>query len=474
MAAIVRSEHDLPTIRIRQAAAAGSRNEAVFDAVRGGDERWEVTRCGVSELGLPETLTSTRRLDDSFSVPTNVIEALKVGADQLGESPTPPENALWLELPSPRGYLYLVPWERLLAPLGRPLLRLPNYTVRPRASTASLEVAVCASAPMAKSWFDTVAILEQLTSRWLSHAGHHVTVHLFTDMSGYERLRAETAGYSGSKVVVHNPGDAEGYDFPTRTTRVGEATTVTNPWLHWMRDAMRGRALDVVHITSHGYLSGDRGAIALASTPMRNTDRELSRFVGAAEMSTFLSQVGAWAFVLSGPEYNYCAPGLRELADAITLIHPGVALVHDLGLDPSMAQFAATVEMVLGGGASVSVPMPAISCWTHPRFVEFPAAEQEELYLTQEGYSSFIDDATHVALSREDTPAWVASATRYLEAQQAQWFPDIPGETVDSAAVAALQSVAALVEKHVNREYGTGPYARPTDESAAPDAGGAS
>ena len=56
--------------------------------------------------------------------------------------------------------------------------------------------------------------------------------------------------------------------------------------------------------------------------------------------------------------------------------------------------------------------------------------------------------------------AWVASATRYLEAQQVRWFPDAPGERVDGAAVTALSSVAALVEKHVNREYGTGPYAR--------------
>lgn len=458
MAAVVRSEHDLPTIRIRQ-SAKDPRHEAVFEAVRGRGRGREVTRCGLAELGLPEELTRSRWPDSSFSVPAHVIEALRTAARRLGRSPTPPYDALWLELPSPRGYLYLLPWERLLASLGRPLFRLPNYTVRPRASTTSLQVAVCASAPLAKTWFDTASFLERFIPQWVGHSGREVTVHVFTDMAGYERLRSVTAGYSPATVVVHDPAEARDYTAPERTTRLGLSAAVTNPWLLWMRDAMQGQALDVVHFTSHGYLSGDRGAIALASTPAHNTDRELSRFVGAAEMSAFLAQVGAWAFVLSGPPYNYCAPGLRELADAIALVQPGIALVHDLELDESMAQFASTVQTVFGG-EPVPGPMPAISCWTHPRFVEFPAFEQRAFYVTQEGYSSFIDDATHAALGREDTPAWVASATRYLEAQQVQWFPHPEDERVDRAAVTALSSVAALVEKHVNREYGTGPYAQ--------------
>ena len=54
------------------------------------------------------------------------------------------------------------------------------------------------------------------------------------------------------------------------------------------------KPLDFVHFVGHGYLSGDRGAIAVATSPTVNTDQQWSRFIGSVELNTFLSQVGAW------------------------------------------------------------------------------------------------------------------------------------------------------------------------------------
>jgi hypothetical protein len=454
MAELVRSEHDLPTVRVRLGRSAHNRSMAVFETVRGRGDPVEVDRCATEDLGLPSVIAGTRPLDDSgFRVPDGVMARLAGKVAELGDAPVPPREAVWLELPNPRGYLHLVPWERLLAPLGRPLLRLPNHTVRPQAPAASLEIALCASAPMAKTAFDTAGALERLTRLWAGRAGHQVTVHLFTDVGAYETLAASTADLAPA-VVVHDPHEAERYEAPERTTRVGDATGITNPWLRWIRDALHGRALDVLHFVTHGYLSGDRGAIALASTPARNTDRLLSRFVGAAELSTLRAQAGAWAVVLTGPPHNYSGAGLRDLADAIALAHPGVTLVSELGLDPDAAQLAEVVELVFGAGAAVSRAVPGVTCWVHPRFVEYPRHERDALLLTEDGRSSLIKGATLECLAGDEIPAWVAAGTRYLETTQADWLPETPELDTDPDAVAALESVSSLFERHVSRHLG--------------------
>jgi hypothetical protein len=451
MPVLVRSEHDLPTIRVRLGRSARNRSLAVFETVRGRGEPVEVDRCATEDLGLPERMAGGRPLGDgAFRVPDQVLRKLSAKVAELGDSPVPPHDALWLELPNPRGYLHVVPWERLLAPLGRPLLRLPNHPVRPRAPAASLEIALCASAPMAKTAFDAGLTLERLARLWVGRTGHQVTVNLFTDISGYEALQHATADL-GPAVVVHDPRAAERYDEPERTTLMRDVGGIANPWLRWILDALGGRALDVLHFATHGYLSGDRGAIALASTPTRNDDRWLSRFVGAAELATLRSQSGAWALALTGPPYNFSGAGLRDLADAIALAHPGVALVSELTLDPDAEQLAEVVELVFGQGAAPSRALPGVTCWVHPNFVEYQQDEREALLLTEDGRSSLIKDATLECISGEETPAWVAASTRYLETTQADWLPESAAGERDPDAVAALESVSSLLEQHVSR-----------------------
>lgn len=457
MAMIVRGEHDLPTIRVLLRRRGGQVPEVVFNVVRGRGAEHEVAHCQPYELGLTDTTDPRASLvDEQVMLPGYVWAELEAAVSQVGSSPLPPESAVWLELPSPRGYLYLLPWERMLARLGRPVLRLPNHTLRPQAKADTLQVAVCASAPMAKTAFDTASTLDLAARVWLQRSGHQTTVHLFTDQAGYGEVR-DRAAVLGS-VEVHDPSAADRYLRPQRTRAVGDASAVTNPWLQWIRDALQGRALDAVHFIAHGYLSGDRGAIGLASTPTINTDMILSRFIGAAELSGFLTQVGAWSLVLSGPPANASPAGLRALADAIALVHPGVSLVNELALDDLGADFGSVVEMVYGDGAPVVAAMPGLTCWVHPRFVEYPEDEQEMLVRTVDGRSALIGDATQDVLGRPDTPAWVAAATRYLESQQADWMPEqsvqVTGTAQDPDAVAALSSVSRLLDRHASRHLG--------------------
>ncbi|HZM74907.1 MAG TPA: hypothetical protein VFC19_04225 [Candidatus Limnocylindrales bacterium] len=406
MAILVPPEHDLPILRITVGTAAQTRSEAIFQALRLGGEPNEIARCPLRELGLPLAAGQLQQTpEQAFRVPENVFELIKSAAGKLGPAPLPPQEALWLELYSPRGYLYVLPWERMLAPLGRPLLRRPQHALRPAASESALSVALCASAP--------VPVLQQLCRIWHERSGRRVKIHVFTDVSSGARMREWAAG-DGWLVVPDPPPDG------------------ANPWLPWIRDAVQGSALDVVHFVGHGYLNRDRGAIALAGTS--------SRYIGAPEMTSFLSRAGAWCLVLTGAgeshRGNHCPAGLRELADAVSLAGPFVTAAHEMAIDGAdLEQLGNAVATMMGRVPERLDPMPAVTCWVHPRHIT----------------SSFIDASTHVVLERADTPAWVASATRTVEALQAKWLPRDPGAAMDPDAMAALESISSLVGEHVSR-----------------------
>jgi hypothetical protein len=453
----IRSDMDLPTLRILLDPTRSSFVEVEFQAVRGRGSPSTVARCGLRDLGLPDSLTGLRPIDDSaVTIPPDLLNQLSDAADGLGQSPVKPESALWLEFPSPRGFLYVVPWERLLAPLERPLFRLPNHLVRPQASGAFLEVAICASSPAAKAAMAEREIMEALTEKYLVMTGLDVTVHLFTDYEWFSMVQSAVHQF-GDRVRVHDPGGAPDprreYD---RRARSSTPSSVSNPWLAWITDALKGRPLDVVHFVTHGFLSGDRGAIAVASSPTLNTDRVSSRFIEAAEVTTFLAEVGAWGLVLSGPPDNYSDAGLRELADTVARVRAGLTAVHEIGADPQCEQFGSMLATVLSSEEPSQHALPASTCWVHPRFVEFPGWLKDELHINADGSSAFVSGATKAALETPGTEAWVASASRALEAQQMRWLPDTEEERADPAAVTALSNVASLIERHVSRQYPDG------------------
>jgi hypothetical protein len=449
MAMQIRSDLDLPTLRILLDPERRDFTQAVFQLVRGQGQPYEVARCSIGDLGLPQALTGTPPVDDqALRVPAEVLARLQQSVPGYGPSPVPPANALWLEFPSPRGCLYVMPWERLLAPLGRSMFRLPNYLVRPQAAAQNLEVAICASAPLAKGWFPTASIVEALAAHYFKHTGRDVTLHLFSDAADPPHVAAPNGP---GEVITYDPGAAESYERPRRTARVETSARLTSPWLLWMRDALQGRGLDVVHFVAHGYLSGDRGAVAVATAPTVNSDQRMARFIGATEISTFLSQVGAWGLMLTGPFMNFSEAGLRALADAVAIVRPGVAITHDAGLDPFGEEFGSCLQTVVAQRDMVEHPLPSVTCWAHPAFVAFD--DDAGLHLNPDGSSAFIGPATTDALFSRNTEAWVASASRALERQQVRWLPDSSQQAADPAAVAALRNVADLVERHVGGAY---------------------
>jgi hypothetical protein len=343
----------------------------------------------------------------------------------------------------PRGYLHLVPWERLLERLGRPLLRLPNHTLRPRASGTALQVGLCVHSPAAarakasassRAAFDPVPTVELAARLWQTRFGRRVTIHVFTDADSHDTLARDRAAL-GPAVLLHEPLDIY------RVAR--DRAAGTNPWLRWMGDSL-DTGLDVLHCVTPGFLTGGRGAIALET------------LVGAAELCAFVSRVGAWSVVLSGPAGSRHSPaGLRELADAVAQVQPGVIVANEFATDHDGEQLGRAMAMAYGA-SPVTYALGAVTCWSHPKFVEYPPQTRDALLLTGDGGSSLIQSATQAALDRDETPVWVSACVRFLETQQAQWLPDADGEPVDGDAVTALTAVSDLVERHVRRHLGGG------------------
>jgi hypothetical protein len=438
MAMQVRADHDLPSLRI--AYRDGGREAVRFWLVRGAGELQLVAECEASELGPLDFRDGEAITDDQFSLPSDVLYQLSRQVRDLGRSPSPPDNALWLELVSPRGYLHLVPWERLLAPLGRPLVRLPNYTVRPRAQFKSLEIALCASSSVMTGEFDPAATLARLARLWLTASGMPTTVHLFCDSRAHARLVELVGDLDG--VLVADPRRWEAVAQPS--------ATFTSVWLEWMCGEMADRAVDVVHVVGHGYLSGGRGAVAMSESPTCEQG-QVAVFVGAAQLSQFVAGRGAWAFVVSGPSDNYSEAALREVADAMAVNSPGISIAHDLGLDPDVHELTRVVELVFAGKDAVTEPLPGICCWAHPKFVEYP----EENLITSSGHSALVQEATQRVLGSTHTPASVAAGTRFLESLQAQWIVPEDGK-IDRDAVTALRRVSDLLERRAEQYLGEG------------------
>src|SRR3712207_4141280 len=90
---------------------------AIFEAWRGSDEPTVLARVTPPSAGPAQLRRSHVDLPD-FRPPAEIFTApFFAGLD--GEP-------LWLDLPATAGALRLLPWERLLEPLGVPVLRLPS------------------------------------------------------------------------------------------------------------------------------------------------------------------------------------------------------------------------------------------------------------------------------------------------------------------------------------------------------------
>lgn len=400
-------------------------------------------RCSAAAFGLPTILEArhTRAQGHAFRFPQWLLAEC---AAALREEFNPGE-ALWLHLRQPIGYLDMLPWERFMQPmLGVPILRLPEFVVDPpQTSPEMLNIVLCCSTPAAKEAFAALPTLLGIAQQMLAILPDHTQIDIFTDQAIFTELQDAIAGnvHLRDHIHLHNPVTATPYTLPDPTSRIRDPMgRLENPWLLWMRDALQGRAIDIVHCLTHGYYAQEQGAIALSESPLVNRDERISRFVGAAELSLFLTQVGAWAVAFSSPANNYSEMGLRRLTHTIAQMRPGPVIHHDLPADPDYVALTQTYGFLFGG-QTIPPASPTISTYCHPSRLQqgadltkdltFAPLSGELLGVTElatrgitrsvepiaESVQAVRDDAptNELYTSTAAPPGWAVAAERYIE-----------------------------------------------------------
>ena len=360
----------------------------------------------LAEIASPSTLQALQERHPGEGPPFELPAALTGPLRDWLNFHTEPDKPLWVHLVKPYGVLRFVPWERLLVrALERPLLMLPDFIFPPPRETASvLEVVVCGSAPLGHEDGHVRQAMLQTVHRILGMGlgTRRVRVHVFVDRQLVDGLRAEWQGNGqergrlGVDVFVHDHDLAAPYASEDISSRLLDQTgSLRSPWLLWMRAALKGRSVDVLHFICHGYLTRERGALLFAQSPLERTEHYLSGPVGPAELSTFLTQVGAWSCVFTSLPDNHSEPGLRALADAIAQSRPGPLMMHSLREDPAADALAHGYDFLYARQRIPPPRSPAVFIYCQP-------------YLA----AAKLRDAAHASVAGEAPALPVASLAR--------------------------------------------------------------
>ncbi len=329
---------------------------------------WETD---ISALGLQRD----RRNQSTGTLPAEIVLWVASWMKEKELTTTP----LWVHLVPPYGALRFMPWERAFGDsFGHAILMLPDFLFPPpRESAETLDVVLCASAPLyvEDAWVRDA--LRDAIHRILAAKVRRTNLHIFTDYAFYKDMHValDSLNPPGASITVYNPQDASQFCEEDLSSRLIDQTgQLRSPWLLWMQHALRNCSVDVVHMIGHGYLSRDRGALLLAQSPLERTNEFLAGPVSAVELSSYMTRVGAWGTVFTGVYDNNSVPGMRALADEIGQTRPGPVLMHSLDRDPSQQQLIPAYQ-VLFDDTPMSMPVSdALFVYCQPYRVQAPAA----------------------------------------------------------------------------------------------------
>ncbi len=427
------------------------------------------------DLGMPARLTPDWQ--PSRQLPSPMVGALAQAIDRIELARGLP---LWLHLVKPYGFLGAVDWEAALVPsLDRPLLRLPDFLERPRENRAVLDVALVCSEPVSEPRLNPAAVVDTIARAALAGSQRpHTTVHVFCDEKHVDAIRARCAGEP--RIAVHDPEGARVHGVQKRGGVGGsELLELRSPWLLWMRDSMKGRALDAVHFVGHGFIADQKPAIALAESPLSNHDRRDARYVGVGELAAFLMQTGAWSAVFSSPEHNYSEAGLRLLADTLAQTRPGPVLYQRL--HPDSGQDLEELYRFLYAPGASPVPrqrewfaycQPAIVMGQETKPADTPWLEGSAVDLNaalfsyspapaltaaaftplrrrtrRAGAAQPSDPAAAAPSPPPELPSWVSAAQRYVEQATQQLQRDVRRSDERAATVGGLAEPSPAAEE---------------------------
>lgn len=334
----------------------------------------------IAALGLQRDRTDTRSAPGAGTLPAEMVSEI---GQWMGEN-IHDGQPLWVHLVKPYGVLRFMPWERAFgSAFGHAILMLPDFLFPPpRESSDTLDVALCASAPLNVEEGLIREALHDAIGGIMRASVRRTELHVFTDTTLYNEVRAVSALVSDSNVrlTLYDPADAAPYTSADLSSRLVDRTgQLRSPWLLWMRHALVRHSVDVVHMVGHGYLMRDRGALLLAQSPLERTGDFRAGPVSAIELCNFMTQVGAWGTVLTGVRDNHSPMGLRALADEIGQSRPGPVLMHSLDRDPHQALLAPAYRLLFDTAPSGMPVSDALFVYCQPYRVGSTAGDPFEV-----------------------------------------------------------------------------------------------
>jgi hypothetical protein len=404
-----------------------------------------------------EMATRVQADEAAYALPIHVAAALA--------SLCVPDSRLWIWLVEPVGYLPVIPWESLLSEaLGVPAMRLGTNPIAALTLERVVEVALCFSLPPKSPGLGTIERVIELFLSMLPTTAiseRRARMHVFADGVSRaaltrSRTRLET---TACEVIIYEPRTGTHYldedavapegvqaflnnlqrNFASllrRGARPGQAGTaatfesiapillkIDNPWLRWMHEELGLRAIDYVHIVTHGNLGPETGRLRFVA-PLVSNDKRWGRPVNARELDAFLLSLGAWSIGISSPPGNASIAGLRYLAHELGTMRPGPVLLHDMVRDVGrQALLNGYRYFTTHDGSPFS---EAVTVVANPELEQAASSPRGDL----ERFTLAGVIATQYATS--EPPAWLVTAQRLLEASATALQRDSSGEFDDA------------------------------------------
>ena len=377
------------------------------------------------DFGLRDKLARDESTEkEPFSFPAVLSSKIKTEIGKrydVGKQPA----ELWLKFDHPSGYLNLVPWEHNLQPrLKVPILRLPKSYFSPGVlSGGRFDIAIFASAPRAKGQFSVVSHVQQLVQNAITNLPQPV-FHVFVEAKYHADMLRISESIENFR--VYDPNRSSRFPEARQKSSISTPTNVENPWLRWMLDELAAVTVDSICFIGHGYFANDRGAIALAQSPIVNRDSNWARFVGASELSIFMSQLGAWSVLFSSIENNFSLIGLKSVGFELADMRPGPIVVHDMETDRQFDELAQAMKYIsmtndsskLLGHANIIYQSP----YAITDGVEFTKSTATEISLQADRIRNAIKSRD----SKGIDPIWKTKASRYLQKRSVQQAASSP------------------------------------------------
>jgi hypothetical protein len=445
MAIRLQREHSLPVVAAR--LVQGADGPAVqLDLVVNEDGQPSIE--GSQTLSLQEYVGRAGSSHElQLAVPASMVQFVSSWANDVMD----PDRTLWLHLLKPYGVLGAVPWERDLVPvLQRPVLRLPDVLPSPSRSTTRFTVAVVATAPEPEGPPPGLTLGIPVASALDKAFPGGMRLHVFADAAARSTLEDELRARGHADVEVHAPDGRA-----VRRSQGGRVDQLRNGWLRWVRDALAGRPVDIVHFLVHGNSLGTRGAIL---TPLEATEaREVPVSVEASEIDVFLTQVGALIAGFTRLPDNWSDHGLRQVTDELGAHRAGPVLLHDPQEDQELAALEQSYRFLTHDGPSVPPVSPSLALYAQPRQV----IQEGEALPEADSWSIQPSSAVQAQFEKDDTPGWLAVAQRYLEQQElalmrfrteSQSRTPSPAEVSHYAGVeSGLRKARGVIDQHAER-----------------------